>query len=151
MYYKNQFELTNTLLKTRIPELDMWEKSVLVHLTTYFSKGKDGLFTGFPSYKTLAKCSGMGETKLKQCINKLQDLGIITFVRQFNSSKVYTWRGLSEIERTFYSVPKIKRTPAEWAAWRKNGLKIEALKLQLDEIEKNRFVVEDKKCIPSSI
>lgn len=139
MYYKNQFELTNALLKMHIPYLDKYEKSVLVHLVTYFKKDKDGYFRGSPSYPTLAKCTGIGRTKVQSSISKLEKLGIISSRMQWDSSKVYTWLGLSTIERAYNSEPKIKRTQEEWATYRKNANKVEALKAELDQIKNNMF------------
>ena len=139
MYYKNQFELTKVLLQTNIPILDKWDKAVLIQLSSHFKKDKQGMFTAFPSYVVMSKCSGIGKTTVRKSILKLEELQIISSKVRFNNSKVYTWLGFNEVERDFNANPKIKRTQQEWATQRKKLAKIAELQNEIKTLAIDMF------------
>ena len=130
MYYKTQFELTNAILESTIPELDPTDKLILLQLSYHFKRGKDGLFTCFPSYKTLYDKMNIGRTRTIQGMSKLHELGIISSRQQHDSSKIYTWLGLSEIERAHNAEGKTAVTQEEWENYFKNKPTVEALEAE---------------------
>ena len=97
MTYRNQFEITNAILRSSIKGLTPAEKLTLATLSTYFGKNGDK-FQCFPRQGTLAKELGTTRVRVNQRIKKLEQLGFISIKHQYDSSCIYTWEGIPDTE-----------------------------------------------------
>lgn len=137
----NQYSVTKNLIQTRLEGFTATEKAILVCLVSYMKKDKKSRLSCFVGQKTVADLVGTTRAKVIESLVKFEADGFISSEKRFDNSKVYTWVGITEKERSF-NINKVKRTDEEWDNYFKNKCQLEALENEAGALQEKIATVK---------
>lgn len=135
----NQFTISKRVTQSILGDLNKNDKLILITLVSYLSKNRQGVFTCYPSHKTIVNLTGTSLSTVSRSISKIIKCGYMSVEKRSNKTDVYTWLGISDKEREINTTPKTSRSQEEWKAIRKGLIGVERLEEEAKQARVDLF------------